>query len=106
MEGLWVSIIATLLSGIFFSFLLHILNHKIWGVFVPMQRDLGNLSNTNRRILNFACYLLSILISVFLRISLGIDGVLSSLILGFMISIVDICFRDNIIYNITKQNKV
>ena len=41
MEGLGVAIIATLLSGVVFSFLLHILNNKIWGVFVPMQRDLG-----------------------------------------------------------------
>lgn len=105
MEGLGVSIIATVLSGIVFSFLLHILNHKIWGVFVPMQRDLGNLSNINRCILNFACYVLAILISIFLRVSLGIDGVVSGLILGFMMSIVDTCFRDNIIDNIMKQNK-
>lgn len=104
-DKIWKAIIATLLSGVVFSFLLHILNNKIWGVFVPMQRDLGNLSNTNRRILNFACYILAVLISVFLRVSLDIDGVVSGLILGFMMSIVDTCFRDNIIDNITKQNK-
>ena len=100
-----VLIISTFLSGVIFSFLLHILNNKIRGVFIPMQRDLDNLSNTNRRILNFAGYVLAILISIFLRVSLGIDGIVSGLILGFMMSIVDICFRDNIIDNIMKPNK-
>ncbi len=105
MENLGVSIIATLLSGVIFSFLLHILNDKILGIFVPMQRDLGKLSNINKRILNFALNVLAVLISVFLRVSLDIDAFLSGLILGFMISIVDTCFRNNIIDNITKQNK-
>ena len=104
-EGLGASIIATLLSALIFSFLLHTLNSRVWGVFIPMQRDLGNLSNTNRLILSFAGYVLAILITTFFRVSLGISGVVSGLVLGFLGALIDTCFRDNIIENITKENK-
>ena len=104
-EDLGASIIATLLSALIFSFLLHTLNSRRWGVFIPTQSDLGNLSNTNRRILSFAGYVLAILITTFLRVSLGISGVVSGLVLGFLGALIDTCFRDNIIENITKENK-
>ena len=97
-----ISIVATILSAAISNFLLNILNDKVWGVFKPMQRDLCNLSNGTRRILNFAGILLAILITVFLSISLGISKLSSGLILGFLGSTVDICFRNNIVENTTK----
>ena len=63
--------------------------YKICGVFEPMQRDLGNLSNTNRRILSFAGYALVILITAFLKVSLGISSIICGLILGFLGAIID-----------------
>lgn len=77
--------------------------YKICGVFEPMQRDLGNLSNTNRRILSFAGYVLVILITAFLKVSLGISSIICGLILGFLGSIIDTCFRNNIIEIITNK---
>ncbi len=77
--------------------------YKICGVFEPMQRDLGNLSNTNRRILSFAGYALVILITAFLKVSLGISSIICGLILGFLGSIIDTCFRNNIIEIITNK---
>ncbi len=61
MEYVWLMTIATVLSSATFSFLFYILNYMICGIFEPMQRDLGNLSNVNGRILSFTCYVLVIL---------------------------------------------
>ncbi len=104
MEGLWIMIIATVLSSATFSFLFYILNYRICGVFEPMQRDLGSLSNVNRRILSFAGYVLVILITAFLKVSLGVSSIICGLILGFLGSIIDTCFRNNIIEIITNKN--
>lgn len=92
-------VITTLLSSAISSFLLYILNTRIWGIFKPIQRDLSSLSNLTRRILNFAGFLLAIFITIFLRTSLNISVAESGLILGFFGSIVDTCFRNNIIEN-------
>lgn len=105
MEDLGLLIIVTLLSGMIFSFLLHILNQNICGIFVSMQRDFDNLSNKNRCILNFIGYVLAILISVFLRVTFDINGVVGGVILGFLMALVDTCFGQNIIGNITKKSK-
>ena len=78
--------------------------YKICGVFEPMQRDLGNLSNTNRRILSFAGYVLVILITAFLKVSLGVSSIICGLIFWSLGSIIDTCFRNNIIEIITKKN--
>ncbi len=99
MAGLVKSIIVTFLSGIFFSFLLHILNQKIYAIFDSIQRDLNKLCNINRRILNFICYLSAILISVLFRIILNFNDVIQAFILGFLLAIIDTCFRNNIIEN-------
>lgn len=77
--------------------------YQICGVFEPMQRDLGNLSNTNRRILSFAGYVLVILITAFLKVSLGVSSIICGLIFGFLGSIIDTCFRNNIIEIITNK---
>lgn len=100
MEGLGMSIIVTILSAVIFSFLLHILNQSIWGIFVPIQSDLGNLSSTNRRILNFVGYILSILIYVLLRASFNISDLVCCVILGFLMALIDTCFRDNMFLSI------
>lgn len=100
-----MSVIVTILSGVFFSFLLHNLNDNICKIFMPIQRDLGNLSIANRRILNFLGYVLSILISVLLRVIFNNSSVVWCVILGFLMALVDTCFGDNIIDNITKKNK-
>ncbi|WP_297133597.1 hypothetical protein [Terrisporobacter sp.] len=104
MENLWGIIIATVLSSATFSFLFYILNYRICGIFEPIQRDLEKLSNTSRRILSFAGYVLVILITAFLKVSLGISSLICGLILGFLGTIIDTCFRNNIIEIITKKN--
>ncbi|WP_042274554.1 hypothetical protein [Faecalimicrobium dakarense] len=105
MEGVWGMIIATILSRLIFSFLFYILNYKTCGVFESMQRDLGKLSNINRRILNFAGHALAISITVLLGIRLGISRVVAGLILGFLSALIDICFGDSIIGNVTNKNE-
>ncbi|MCR8746839.1 hypothetical protein [Romboutsia lituseburensis] len=99
-------VITTLLSSVISSLLLYILNTRIWGIFKPIQRDLSSLSNLTRRILSFAGFLLAIFITIFLRISLNISGAGSGLILGFLGSIVDTCFRNNIIENNLENNEL
>ena len=92
-------IIATLLSSAIFSFLFHILNNKICGIFKPIQRDLINLGKWTRRILNISGFFLAILISVYFRIILNLSEVSTGLILGFLGAIIDTCFRNNIVEN-------
>lgn len=106
MDGLGKVIIATLLSSATFSSLFYILNHRIYAIFEPMQRDLDKLSNINRSILSFIGYILSILITVFLRVSPGVSSITCGLILGFLLALIDTCFRNNIVENIMKKNKV
>ncbi|MEG1410164.1 MAG: hypothetical protein RSD36_10025 [Terrisporobacter sp.] len=98
-------IIATLLSAAISSLLLYILNNKICGIFKEIQRDLRNLSNKTRRILRFSGFILAISLSVFLSIRLDISDVKCGIILGFLISIVDTCFENNVIENIIESNE-
>lgn len=96
MEGLWIMIITTILSRLIFSFLLHLLNYKIIGVFDSMQSDLAKLSNRNRRIIYFAGHGLAMAITVLIWVKFGISYVLTGIILGFGSALVDICFGDSI----------
>ena len=66
---------------------------------------LYKLSNTSRKILNFLGYILVILISVFLRVTFDISGVVWGVILGFLIALVDTCLGQNIIDNNCKKSK-
>lgn len=95
-----ITVITIFLSGIFFKFLLHNFNHRIYGIFMSMQRDLDKISKTNRCILYFLGFILAISITVNLALRLEISNVEYGLILGFLIAIVDICFESNTIkYN-------
>lgn len=108
MEGTGMLIIATLLSAAIFSLLFYLLNDRICGIFKPIQRDLGKLNKGTRRILNFAGFILAILISVYLRIILDLSAFSTGLILGFLGGIIDTCFSKNIVENnmkIVKSSK-
>lgn len=98
-------IIATLLSAAVFSFIFYILNNRIGGIFKAIQKDLSNLNKGTRRILNFAGFILAILISVYLRIALNLSDISGGLILGFLGAILDTCFRNNIVENTIGNNK-
>lgn len=91
-----ITAITTILSCIVFSFLLHNFNQRIWGIFISMQRDLGKINKTNRRILYFMGDILAISITVNLAFRLGLSNVEYGLILGFLIAIVNICFESDI----------
>lgn len=98
-------IIATLLSAGIFSFLFYILNNKIYGIFKPIQRDLISLNKWTRRALNFAGFILVILISVYLKIILNLSEIGTGLILGFLGAIQDTCFKNNIVENSVDANE-
>lgn len=104
MENLTISIVVATLSGLIFSFLLHIINQNICGIFVSIQRNLDKLSNKSIRILNFLGYILAILISVLLRIIFNINDVMWSIILGFLMALVDNCLGINIIDKDCKES--
>ncbi len=89
------TIITTILSCMVFGFLLHNFNQRIWGIFISIQRDLGKINKTNRRILYFMGYILAISIAVNLAFCLRLSNVEYGLILGFLIAIVNICFGSN-----------
>lgn len=104
MENLTISIVVATLSGLIFSFLLHIINQNICGIFISIQRNLDKLSNKSIRILNFLGYILAILISVLLRIIFNISDVMWSIILGFLMALVDNCLGINIIDKDCKES--
>lgn len=93
-------IMATLLSGAIFSFLFYILNEKICGIFKQIQRDLINLNKGTRHALNFAGFILAILISIYLTIMLNLSEISTGLILGFLNAIKDTCLKNNVVENI------
>lgn len=105
MDGVWRIITGSILSGLICSFLLNVLNNKIWGIFKPIQKDLGKLTNKTRRILSFSGFLLTASITVLLSIRLNINYFEAGLILGFFNSIKDLCFKENIVENIMKTSK-
>ena len=104
MENLTISIVVATLSGLIFSFLLHIINQNICGIFVSIQRDLDKLSNRSIRILNFLGYILAIVISVLLRVIFNLSGVKWGIILGFLMALVDNCLGINIIDKNCKES--
>ena len=66
MDGVVSTIIGTALSSLICSFLLNILNNNMWSVFNIIRKDLNQLTNITRSILNFSGFILMILIKQFL----------------------------------------
>lgn len=100
------TVITTILSCMFFGFLLHIFNQRICGIFISIQRDLGKINKTNRCILYFMGYILAISITVNLAFCLRLSNVEYGLILGFLIAVVNTCFGSDVKKDIIiKDNK-
>ncbi len=95
MDGVVSTIIGAMLSGLICNFLLNILNNNMWSVFNVIREDLGKLTNETRRLLSFLGLLLAILITVLLKIILKFSSFEGGLILGFLISVKDTCFKEN-----------
>lgn len=95
MNGLVSTIIGVMLSGLICSYVLNFLNNNIWSIFNEIRKDLGKLSNKTRRILSFLGFLLAILITVLLNIMLNISSFVEGLMLGFLLSVKDACFKEN-----------
>ena len=95
MEGLVSRIIGIMLSDSICSYLLKVLNNNMWSVFNEIRKDLDKLSNKTRYILSFIGFLLAILITVLLNDMLNISSFGQGLILGFLLSVKDTCFKEN-----------
>lgn len=95
MEGLVSIIIGIMLSRLICSYLLNILNNNMWSVFNEIRKDLYKLSNKTRYILSFLGFLLVILITVLLNVMINISSFGQGLILGFLLSVKDTCFKEN-----------
>lgn len=93
MEGLMSTIIGTMLSYSVCTYLLNILNNNMCSVFNEIRKDLDKLSNKTRYILNFLGFFLVISISVLLNYILNINYFGQGLIIGFLLSVKDICFK-------------
>ena len=93
MEGLVSTIMGIMLSGLVCSYLLNVLNNNMWSVFNEIRKDLDKLSNKTRYILSFLGFLLAILIVVLLNVVLNISSFGQGLILGFLLSVKDTCFK-------------
>ena len=72
----------------------------MWSVFNEIRKDLNKLTNKTRSILNFFGFVLMILITVFFNVVLDISSLESGLVLGFLLSLKDICFKSNVVENI------
>ena len=100
MDGVVSTIIGTALSSLICSFLLNILNNNMWSVFNEIRKDLNKLTNKTRSILSFSGFLLMILITAFLNRVLYISSFESGLVLGFLLSLKDTCFKSNVVENL------
>ena len=99
MNGLVPMIIGVMISSLIGSLLLNTLNN-MYSIFNSIQKDLGKLTNKTRYILRFSGFVLMILITVFLNVVLDISSLESGLVLGFLLSLKDICFKSNVVENI------
>ena len=95
MDRVVSTIIGIMLSGLTCNFLLNTLNNNMWSVFNEIRKDLGKLSNQTRRILSFLGFILAILTTISLNIILNISSFEEGLILGFLLSVKDTCFKEN-----------
>ena len=99
MNGVVSTILGVILSSLCFSFLLNLLNNKMWSIFNVIRKDLDKLTNQTRRILNFSSFLLTTLITVLFTFVLDISSFEQGLILGFLLAIKDTCFKTNLFEN-------
>ncbi len=97
MNGLVSTIIGVALSNIICSFILNILNNNMWSIFNIIRKDLNKLTNETRRTLSFLGFVLVILITVVLKIVLNISSFEEGLVLGFLLSVKETCFKGTIV---------
>ena len=99
MNGLAPMIIGVMISRLIGSLLLNTLNNR-YSIFNSIQTDLGKLTNKTRYILSFSGFVLMILITIYLNVVLDISSLESGLVLGFLLSLKDTCFKSNVVENI------